>query len=315
LITAPFVLLYEWLVGVEDTSNISQAALDATRGMQINPAKLGLRPEPIALNELELAGEIIDFNEMLVCFDKYYTTNNTGFTPPEIASTRGYIEGYITYIQETNLPSEMYRNNIQGFARNIIFEMLKPDDKVPVHKKITAFMEIANACEKCRPRRYEESKRQYLLLANRMTTMDQKLLVWIQMLKDDIIIQAFQRGQFHVINRARNMPTLANKWGLDNVDQVNTNDEHIGCGGSYSESEADAVLTNGYFPARLVDSIKARFDFEGDNELLNEYLQHEDGLPSDFATQFYERSSTQLDQMAINAKGVAWILKKQGFLI
>lgn len=321
LVTAPFVVLYEWLGRMfwptASLLGVSEAAFDATQGMQINPAKLGLRPEPIALNELELSNVSIEFTELLTLFDQIFTPANSGCNASEIQRVKRYINSYIEYIAGSGLPSQIYAESIRAYAKNIIFEMQKPDTEVPTNKKITAFMEIADACQNCQPRRYEESKRQYLLLTNRTTTVEQQLLTWLQMLKDDIIIGGFQTGQFHVINHARAMPTLANKWGLDNQDRVNMEDPYRDgfCGGGFSESVADSLLDYEYIPARLVDSIKARFDCEANNDLINNYLAHENGVPDDFAIQFYEPSVLHVDQMVINAKGVAWILKKQGFLI
>ena len=324
IIKAPLIFIYDFLKGMlcpdAESLRVSEEALAATQGMRINPARLAAKPEPIALNELELNNISVEFNEIVTLYDEIFTRPDHGMSAEVVNHARQYIVDYSTYVERGPHPTTLYTQNIQGFAKNIIFEMKKPDEEVPLAKKITALLEIADACEHCRPRRYEESKRQYLLLTNRMTTIDQQILTWLQMLKDDIIIQAFQHGQFHVINAARNMQHLARKWGLDNEDQCNIDDEYIGCGRGFSEWQADATLEANYFPARLVDSIKARLDTEANNDTVNNYLANCNNLPDDYATTFYEVDRTadptgpMRGRLVLNCKGVAFLLKELHFL-
>ena len=140
-------------------------------------------------------------------------------------------------------------------------------------------------------------------------------------MKENLIIEAFQTTQFHVINRARSMRDLATKWGLDNDDQVNLNDPNRNIHDHFTSTQADRVLETNYFPARIIDAIKERFDAEGDNSVVNSYFQNCRNLPSRWDRDFYEvdRSAdprgTTRGRMVLTYQAVAWILKNEGFLI
>jgi hypothetical protein len=135
-------------------------------------------------------------------------------------------------------------------------------------------------------------------------------------LKEDIIIQAFQTWQFHVINRARCMPNLARKWGLDN-DEVSLNDpnRYVTCGADFTEQQADQVLESNYIPICIIAMVKHRFEMEGDNPLLNQDLQtNTDSLPPNWEADFYEPHPHVADQVTLSHKGAAWLLQNEGFL-
>ena len=108
-----------------------------------------------------------------------------------------------------------------------------------------------------------------------------------------------------MINRARQL--VGREWGLE-VNDIVQNDEHIGCGGNASKEEYIAVLKANYVPPRLVDSIRARIIYDGNNTLINDYMQHHLPANIDIATLFESNGTT------INCRGVAWLLQSHGFL-
>ena len=165
------------------------------------------------------------------------------------------------------------------------------------------------------------------------------IIYWLQLLKETIIIQAFQqdpldglpsririarnlqdpalftRNQFHVINAARNMIDLNRKWGLGNVDQAYFQDEEMRHGAGFNESQADAILEARYTPPRLIEAVKGMLHFEANNAIINQYLSSRDAqLPDGWEEAFYERESPDSCAVTLNCQGVAWLLKDLGFL-
>lgn len=291
---------------VDPKTGVSFAAIAETKNYEIAKDRLAHRPEPLLAEELQREGvNQIDVGELVAFFDRTIADSGSDVPAGEAAHARRYIQHYVDFIQRRSGPSDMYNNNLKLTAQNFILEMRKPYLEVPLHKRRAAFFELADAAEHCRPRMYEEMQRQYKMVTNQQLTIEQKLLMWLQMLKEDILIQKFQGTQFHVINRARN--EVGGEWGLD-ANEISQNDEHIGCGGSTSKEEYVKVLTKNYTPGRMVDAIHSRLIYDGNNELINQYMQHHltDGTDP---TSLFESNGT-----TINHKGVAWLLIQHGFL-
>ena len=334
IIAYPFVLLFEWINNlfcktsydfgdptagiIEDVYVDEKAAMDAALGLKINMSLIGRAPPPMTVAELDsVEARAMDIHELLPIFDKTMLDNGTSRLPQTLAD-RQYLMEYIDFVMNRQVDSErfpgvvrsaMYNENLLLLAQNLVLEMNKPYKDVPLHKRVIAFSEIAEATHNCPPRIYEESQRQLketrsINDENPAQALREKAMLWLQMLKEDILLRAFQTSQFHVLNRARQL--IGREWGLD-TNPVNINDPSIEMGGKNTANEFRKALTDHYTPAYLIETIRTRLVEDAKNGLINKYMQ-QNPPDVDFSL-LYEPHGK-----ALNCKGVAWLLKQLNFL-
>lgn len=240
-----------------------------------------------------------------------------------LLNTRIHIGEYVAFVRNRGGRDRAYTDQLELVAKNISVQLGKPD--VPLHKKQTALLELADAIQRCKPRILEESKRQFLSLIGHLLTINDKFLLWAQLLKDNIIIQNFQGDQFHVLNRARKM--VGKDWGLD-CDPTNLADPHIvGYGGNATVAQYNAVLRANYRPGRLVEAFFNRLAYDDDLRGLYEFLDknlteqekalvdadHADGYIKNIANPS-PKDDADKEITVITLKGVAKIAQIVGLL-
>lgn len=144
-----------------------------------------------------------------------------------------------------------------------------------------------------------------------------KFLLWTQQIKEAIIIKNFQRGQFHVINHARNL--VGAKWGLDR-DPLNLADRHRdSCGAEATKEQYDQALTASYTPAHLVEEIYPRLVYDGDVKGAMDFLKDDPEVQESIVMNesvFFETIKDPLGQdiSLVTRKGVAKIASMVGLI-
>ena len=313
---------------INKAEKVTEASLAATQNLKINPKTLGVAPKPVAelmkvLNR-DNNVERIDIRELL----KWVNTLFDGSA--EHGTVRTHISAYIQFIfdredYESHRPNhdeydharwDAYFDELHLIAKNLVFEFENDinKDKIPVHKKRTALTQIADAKQHCRPRILEESRRQFLSVTGRLS-MNDKLYRWAQRLKEDIIFEAFQTTQFHVINQAR--LKVGEKWGLDR-DHFNLTDPHITIGRNVPAHEFDNALERGFTPARLVDTIRTLMVYDNDLPSAMDFLmaKMENDPDRDNIERYFELVTDGKDlNTVINCEGVAKFCELAGLLV
>lgn len=312
---------------------VSEEATQAAQDLQINPITLSIAPAPVTdlLRELAKKNDVrnINIDDLLTCVDTYVPEGRRGSPERrEHDEVRTYIGQYIQFIKEkrdyaNDLPThpnydhakwDPYYSELELLAKNLIFEFRNPE--IPAHKKKTALVQIADAKQHCRPRILEETRRQFLSVTGRLQSMGDKILRWAQTLKEDIILEVFQGGQFHVVNQARQK--VGEKWGL-NRDPLNLSDPHINCGGVHDAQTFERALTNQYTPARLIETVRTRMVYDNDMQSAMDYLaielQRQAPEEIDNIQDYFEAIGTGRETYnVVTARGVAKFCELAGLL-
>jgi hypothetical protein len=303
-------------IAIDSVQGVSLKAIEATRGYILNPLRIRDVPPPLNIEELRLNGTgDIPIDELLVHFDTIFQYETGRQRLAEIQHAKPYITQYINFIKARQDQSGEYFDQLLCLAQNLIIELRKPE--ILLHKKQTALLEIADAQEKCKPRRFEETKRQFQEVSNRAETLEDKFLRWIQMFKEEIIIKTYQGTQFHVINRAR--IEIGEEWGLDR-NAISTADEHIGCGGNTTKEEYRQTLTQNCTPASLVAALRTRIEYDGLNRDFSDYLSHfSTELPENYDDAeegFFDIIVKESGgyEAVLNERGITWLLEHFKFI-
>jgi len=232
------------------------------------------------------------------------------------------LRDYVQYARAR--PNELslnYRHrSLRLLIRGIIVQLRKPDAEVPLVKKKTALLQLKSAQSRCFARRYEEALRQYNLLTL-PPNMEDRLWLYIRQIKEDLFVERFQRGQFHVVNYVR--AKVGHVLGLDTSPLNTRGDEYLSCGYCGSGEELIGAFNQFFTVRTLIEGIKERLRFDGYDaaEVAHILEEHITTLGRHHA-QFIDSSTNQpitcdtfcFDIGGINERGVILLLHKIGIL-
>ncbi len=325
IISWPFIALYNLIFGETlppppPLPVFDEAIMKLAEDYKINQARLGEVPEKIDFAELtaNLGGAVIPLNELLTQYDAVFGAphdfprNDISYEKraenrQKLADFVAFIEARDTSYSQTSLT---YFDDLNLVVQNIIFELRKPADQVEMHKKVSALDELAEASDQCIPRRFEDAVRQFKVLTNRPTTLDNLFLGWVQELKEDIILECFQQDEYHVLNHARK--EIGEEWGLDRENGSLAEDRFYALGfmGARNPELYRRALAVQYIPARVISALYEKQKYYGRNQVVNDYLGSIAAqLPDDFDYgEFFEA-----DGKTVSIKGIAFLLESLHF--
>lgn len=303
-----------------NAANIPLEAVNLGAQYRVNQARKNHAPDRIDWNAIFTAQSgNVQVRDLLNCFDDI-AANCTASMP--LTTRRGWTaermkglikDGYVDFIQARNgniygnvVPREYY-DQLSAVTRNLIIELRKPE--ILLSKKIEVLNELADAADKCHPRRLSEAVKQYRNITNIPQTMDNLARIWVQEYKIDIILKYFQNsGHMNVLNDARN---VVRGWGLEDPDVMAHVDPYARNFGASSAAVYIARLEQDYTPACLISMVQAKIEFGDDKDAVNAYLleKTDDGTLTD------EELMRMYDGSNINYYGAAKILEFLGFLI
>lgn len=298
LVKDTLVNVYEWLAGQTDP-NMDAASTAAAQHLRVNRSRISERPEPLPIPDLDAHGREIQLNEL---------TAYAGGLFPNDQSILWAIGRFVTYASHSQTDELLprYFEGLRQYARGIIFEMRKPD--VSQEKKQHALKEIADAMQNCEPRIYAETRKQWLILTNCYTNLDQQILAWLMEFKENLVTSRFQTcGEFHPLNYARR---VLPDWGLDN-DPENLSDPFATAFGGipWGPLSYRYMFNKEYTAERLIAVIKTRLDLEPQQRVTTFLGEIADQLPEKWYADYYEA-----DKIRLNHHGVAWLLQHLSFL-
>jgi hypothetical protein len=285
----------------EGEERFAPQAIEATRHYWVNRSRIHETAAPIESHLAELSEEDmnIDISELnIICQKLFKNSTYENFSPTQ------KIEYYVTHVSGHD--SVSYRGeSLKKIAKLLIVELRK--DATPESKKKEALLGIANAISHCYPRIYEQSQHQLKLLKNQVTSLDEKFKFWLQVLKENIILERYQNSQFHILNHAR---ARLSDWGFDQ-NPVNFQDDYINSFSSVEGINYRYTLNREYTPARIVTTIRGKIIDEGDNTQINTYFQAHQQELSDAGLSHQDLFEN--DGTTISYKGAAWLLKMHNF--
>ncbi len=335
---------------INKAQGLPQGAIDATQGYSINRDMLSVTPPPMKelWEELRRSGaEDIQITEIMDHFNALIRDKGTvnvqrvqaaeralqkmiqdtdqqkddlgnlpfldgGMVNPEygmaLVEDR---QGRLTQVNKREYWLQL-NAEIRLILQNFVAEFRKP--AISARNKQTALLEIARAAEECRVGLREELIRRFKMLTNRVTKLEDKFKLWIQLFKEDLILST-DTPQMHKINHARKL--VGKQWGLDQ-DKLNLDDAHMEAGGGTSELQFIRILTEGYTPARIVHALRARMIDDGDWINVNKYFQTHIAkfeTAGDDIFDFYEEVGTGKQAcMIVNFKGVTRLAELLGYV-
>jgi hypothetical protein len=169
--------------------------------VQITPLSIAKAPKPIELDKLKQTIDSvqppIEVEELLTQYDKIFK----GVPNDEIlckgdgkrnkSLARSTLEmGYINFIKSSgNLGvykeyMKLARPEISCFLRAIILELRK--EEIPLDKKQDVLKDLIETADHCPPRRHTGSLRVYRTISNQLETVEETLLQYIQLIKEDL---------------------------------------------------------------------------------------------------------------------------------
>lgn len=309
-------------------NNLSPQAVSAARFYAVNRSRISELPQDATLDSATLAateGVLLDdltteydrlvlqgaqaerddpIRNNLENFARFVRNGKAQVEQQEAQRAESIAEG----LGDPGAPREKaYFENMERTLLNTIFELrtARPDNK----KACDALNGIAEAYHGCDPRKYKESKRHLERMMaragnNATERLDQQLLLWLKGFKEDIVLNRYQSGQFHILNKACQQ---VRDWGLGG-DNVELNDPYINMGGFAFALNFRYTLNKEYTPARIIEVVKTNLDDVDYNDLITPYFEeHADTLPDDYEHTHFDRHGK------LNHKGVAWLLWHRGF--
>lgn len=211
-----------------------------------------------------------------------------------------------------------FYDQIECCLKNILFE-IKDNPKLPPEKIKNVFLELAIAGGLCGARWLEESKRQFMALRLKHTTLiEHSVLQKLQSLKEDLLIELFQKQDtdYHILNAIRK--ELGEELGLDDSEvylDIFTP--------QLSEKTLKVIkrlFRDVYTPKRIINGLKERINLSLqeafdpdlfiylDKKIENLYPYMED------SAQYVIDHFMKKDFKSINKKGVIFLLKEMGIL-
>ena len=296
--------------------NLPIEAVDLGAGYDINVAKRAEVPDPINWQAtLNQANGAILLNDLLICFDQVFGTDPnrasiSNCSPAERDSRRGMIKtGYVDFINRRTgwygAISPEYYDQIGVILKCVIAELKKPD--VSQVDKILALEILAEASDKCPPRRLNEVIKIYRHLTGQAETMDNQVRIWMQDYKEDVILRYFQH-QDHM-NSLDDARLKVRGWGFEKPDARPDLDQYSATFG-YPLYQYVARLDQEYIPEKLIAMVQIKVEYDNAGELVREYLleRYSDGDIDDAElARMYEGSNLTL-------YGSARLLELLGFI-
>lgn len=251
----------------------SEGLVHDARGLQRRPPPLRDEPRPDNF-------DAIPFTDWLRHFDRLHDLTTASYADRmAIQGMRNRIAEFVNFIetvQEDGPPGYHgnptrripgYRNDIQFAARWLIVQM---NTSAPLGQPISADMRgrlqaaftcLADALDGCPPRKQEEIVKILinLRLFSRSTRLPgcginesiffHALITKLSNCKDDIPMELFQGGQFHILNFIRNL--YGDQWGLSHMPLANDPHQN-GCGAMQHPDYASEALEKLYTPKYAV---------------------------------------------------------------
>lgn len=312
ILSWPFVALSDWIDSYYNPEQVEPAVLEIARHYRIARERISDVPTKIDLEALLETSEGIEVTELLGCFDRLIGPD-PDISPNEKRTLREGLNSYVNNIQNRSLFSDQARLDLHTVVKSIIVNLNKPDLEIALTKKIHSLRELSDAGTHCPPRHYEEGLRQLKFLKCDDDSIEEVVLLTLQVMKEDIIL-SLQEGEFHILNHARKK--VGREWGLDVENASLAQDEFVWILGlfiGYNASVYNSLLRRNYTPARMIATIYEHLKMEARPALMNDFLYQEysEGRISD---EFDFDSVFENDNRTISREGVAFLLERLHFL-
>lgn len=302
------------------------------QGVVLNHGAFALAPDPMDLAAMGRLGQEVDVADLLTEYRRIYepgADNNLIDRDYRRFFYRGLeIDhiGTLVRLAQTDLRfvtrpyDQLYYATMKTTLQCIILELRNPN--IPDEKKRRALRALVDGAGGCNPRKLEECQRQLRFLKSTAPEMNTLLLGYIQDLKEEIFLQAFQDSQFHVLNNIRSR--VGTLYGL-NTNEVNLQDPYIHMGAPTFDVEIQYVFHTQYTTQRVVQGVLTRIHLEENNSVWNEYIRTKlraeavarGENPNDpaVAGRMVDEATSFFDERLINERGVIFLLKNAGIVV